>query len=281
MENKNTIAFIVEGEAREPLVIRNLAQIHFKHSNLKIITLPAGQNIYMLWQKLEEDDFDTDIIEILRESSTQLEQTLEDYTRDDFSEVYLFFDYDGHQDNLNTHQDVLMQMLSTFDNETDFGKLYISYPMVEALRDFYPEQCGSQTGCLCKLEDFGDYKNTSKEAGIYQDFRKYNFEVWKLLINSFVMKLSCLFERNECMDFSEYQQIVTPMSIYQKQQIYIENQAIFILSAFPEFLLDYFKPSFWNSVVQYRTLRPYGCEKNGEYMTDVNTKESDESIKKF
>lgn len=261
MENKNTIAFIVEGEAREPLVIKNLAQIHFKHSNLKIITLPAGQNIYMLWKKLEEDDFDTDIIEILRESSTQLEQTLEDYTRDDFSEVYLFFDYDGHQDNLNIHQDVLMQMLSTFDNETDFGKLYISYPMVEALRDFYPEQCGSQTGCLCKLKDFVDYKNTSKKSGIYHDFRKYNFEVWKLLINSFVMKLSCLFERNECMDFPEYQQIVTPMSIYQKQQLYIENQEIFILSAFPEFLLDYFKPSFWNSVVQYRTLRPYDCEK--------------------
>jgi len=27
----------------------------------------AGQNIYMLWKKLKEDDFETDLIEVLRE----------------------------------------------------------------------------------------------------------------------------------------------------------------------------------------------------------------------
>ena len=101
MANKDYKAFIVEGEAREPLIIDNISKVFFKHVNFKIITLPAGQNIYMLWKKLKEDDFDTDIIEVLREEHEELKEQLEGISRDDFSEVYLFFDYDGHQNNLS------------------------------------------------------------------------------------------------------------------------------------------------------------------------------------
>ena len=66
MADKDYKAFIVEGEAREPLIIDNISKVFFIHGNFKIITLPAGQNIYMLWKKLKADDFDTDIIEVLR-----------------------------------------------------------------------------------------------------------------------------------------------------------------------------------------------------------------------
>ena len=92
----------------------------------------------MLWKKLKADDFDTDIIEVLRESNKKIREQLEGLSRDDFSEVFLFFDYDVHQTNLGKADDgdVINQMLESFDNETENGKLYISYPMVEALRDF-------------------------------------------------------------------------------------------------------------------------------------------------
>lgn len=65
MADKDYKAFIVEEEAREPLIIDNISKVFFAHSNFKIITLPAGQNIYMLWKKLKMDDFETDIIEVL------------------------------------------------------------------------------------------------------------------------------------------------------------------------------------------------------------------------
>ena len=65
-------AFIVEGEAREPLVIDVISKVFFAHGKFKIITLPAGQNLYMLWKKLKEDDFDTDIIEVLREEHKEI-----------------------------------------------------------------------------------------------------------------------------------------------------------------------------------------------------------------
>lgn len=63
MADRDYKAFIVEGEAREPLIIDNISKVFFQHGNFKIITLPAGENIYMLWKKLKEDDFDIDILE--------------------------------------------------------------------------------------------------------------------------------------------------------------------------------------------------------------------------
>lgn len=90
MADKDYKAFIVEGEAREPLIIDNISKVFFSRANFKIIALPAGENIYMLWKKLKEDDFDTDIIEVLREKHEGLKKQLEGIDRDDFSEVYLF-----------------------------------------------------------------------------------------------------------------------------------------------------------------------------------------------
>ena len=97
MADRDYKAFIVEGEAREPQIIDNISKVFFSHGNFKIITLPAEQNIYMLWKKLKEDDFETDLIEVLREGSDEIKEQLADLSRDDFSEVYLFFDYDTHQ----------------------------------------------------------------------------------------------------------------------------------------------------------------------------------------
>ncbi len=90
MADNGLKAFIVEGEVREPLIINNISKVFFSRANFKIITLPAGQNIYMLWKKLKEDDFDTDIVEVLREEHQDLKKQLEGIGRDDFSEVYLF-----------------------------------------------------------------------------------------------------------------------------------------------------------------------------------------------
>ena len=146
MVDRDYKAFIVEGAAREPQIIDNISKVFFSHGNFKIITLPAGENIYMLWKQLKADDFDTDIIEVLRENSDDISRQLDSLTRDDFSEVYLFFDYDAHQTNLRKEDDAdaVAQMLESFDNETENGKLYISYPMVEALRDYKPGICGDR-----------------------------------------------------------------------------------------------------------------------------------------
>ena len=65
-------------------------------------------------------------------------------------------------------------MLISFDNETENGKLYISYPMVEALRDFEEGQCGKKDNCFIAIEKGDDYKAISAARSHYQQFEKYD-----------------------------------------------------------------------------------------------------------
>lgn len=255
MADKDYKAFIVEGEAREPLIIDNISKVFFVHGNFKIITLPAGQNIYMLWKKLKADDFETDIIEVLREEHKDLEEQLAGLGRDDFSEVYLFFDYDGHQNNLGKDDDenVLDQMLISFDNETENGKLYISYPMVEALRDFEAGVCGKKENCFVPIEKLEDYKFLSAERSFYPQFKTYSFEIWKDIIEVFSMRLSCLMNQAGIISYNQYVKIINPFEILKLEEKVMEKNRVFILSAFPEFLLDYFGMKLWRRCVKHTT----------------------------
>ena len=252
MVNKDYKAFIVEGESREPLIIDNISKVFFSHSNFKIITLPVSQNIYMLWKKLKLDDFETDIIEVLREEHKELEKQLYGLNRDDFSEIYLFFDYDGHQENLGYEKgtDVLEQMLTSFNNETENGKLYISYPMVEALRDFEVGKCGKEEQCFVSILDMDKYKFLSATRSAYPRFKDYDFIIWKEIINVFVLRIFCLMKNNK-ISYKEYIETVNPLEIYIMEENEIKKQRVFILSSFPEFLLDYFGVRLWNTCVKY------------------------------
>ncbi|MCD8075308.1 MAG: hypothetical protein LUF27_09830 [Lachnospiraceae bacterium] len=266
MAEKNCKVCIVEGEVREPVIINNIIRIFFAHDNVKIITLPAGQNIYMLWKKLKADDFETDIIEVLRENNDELNRQLEGLERDDFSEIYLFFDYDGHQNNLGeaengTSDDVLQQMLQSFDNETENGKLYISYPMVESLRDFEVGTCGRNSNCFVQISDICDYKNISASRAVYQHFKDYDYLIWKNVMEIFALKLSCLMNRCYTVSYSEYQNEITPQKILELENMEIAIGRVFVLSAFPEFLLDYFGKKLWITAVKRSSneLQHYGC----------------------
>ena len=99
--NKENILFVIEGESREMDIVKNICNVFFKNTQIKIIPIPAGENIYMLWKKLKEDEFETDLLELLKENKAIDSSEIDNMQRDDFSEVYLFFDYDGHQDNLS------------------------------------------------------------------------------------------------------------------------------------------------------------------------------------
>ena len=253
MADKDYKAFIVEGEVREPQVIDNISKVFFTHGNFKIITLPAGENIYMLWKKLKADDFDTVIIEVLRESNKEIRKQLMGLSRDDFSEVYLFFDYDAHQTNLGKADDgdVINEMLESFDNETENGKLYISYPMVEALRDFEPGICGQPNTCFVTIEDLVKYKNVSSARTFNPHFRDYDFNTWKEIIDIFAMRISCLLGQADVVSYEQYLVTASPYHIYICEENETVQSGVFILSAFPEFLVDYFGKKLWKTCVKH------------------------------
>ena len=93
--SKSKIAILYEGAKTEKLLFSNINKL-FLESTVVPISLSIDMTVYMLWNKMKSDDFETDIIELVRECSATAETVLNDMNRDDFSEVYLFLDHDAH-----------------------------------------------------------------------------------------------------------------------------------------------------------------------------------------
>lgn len=253
--------FIVEGESRDLRFAKEMQQCFMKpESEVKIICLPAMQNIYMLYQKLAADDFETDIVEVLRESVPAAAKSLTGVSRDSVEQVYLFFDYDPHQNNVtNKNADALVEtMISTFDNEHENGKLYISYPMVEALYDYRAGQCQSHSGCFIDATDIPTYKQISGE-GNPNVSKHMEIMQWKDSIACFALRCKCLLNM-ETLSFELYREQVTVKALFDRERKLLhEDGKVFALSAFPEFLLDYSDVKFFNHMAPLRNLKFDRC----------------------
>lgn len=254
--NKKKILFIVEGAAREAQILHNINQVFFKaNEEFEFVSLAAEQNIYMLSQILKKDEFETDIVEVIREYSEKAANQLEMQTRNSFQEVYLFFDFDRHTNNLPVDVDMdaaLHEMITIFDNETENGKLYISYPMVEALRDIVVQENGCFLRCKVPINKGNIYKNESAHRNIYEQIKKYNRSTWNNIMRYFVSRIECLlFLRQIRVDYMIFRGKVTVDIIHkaQMEQFVEASDSIFILSAFPFFLLEYFDEKFWEESV--------------------------------
>ena len=53
-----------------------LSKIFLSHGKYTVIMFPAGENNYMLLKQLKADDFDIDVIELLRESNDEIKKQL-------------------------------------------------------------------------------------------------------------------------------------------------------------------------------------------------------------
>lgn len=252
--------FIVEGETRDLRFAKEMEGFMGVRSEMKFICLPAEQNIYMLYKRLADDGFDTDVVEVLRESVPTAAACLKGVSRDSVDQVYLFFDYDPHQDNISDgNSDILLaSVIAAFDNENESGKLYISYPMVEALYDYRVEQCQTHSGCFIDRADIPSYKrlsgdrnpNASKHMGAPE---------WKDLIACFVLRCKCLLNMDE-VSFDSYREQVTVEALFHEERELLRREGrVFVLSAFPEFLLDYFGAKFFNARARLHKLKFNEC----------------------
>ena len=130
------ILFVFEGAKREPDLFRAIETLFFQDK--QNIVCSFGNNIYELYNELQSFEGDGDIVSILKERYQGQKDSpfTDDAKSSDFSEIYLIFDYDFQNKNisLDVMNSQLEEMLDMFDDETDNGRLYINYPMVEAIR---------------------------------------------------------------------------------------------------------------------------------------------------
>jgi len=252
----NTILFIFEGETIEGQILKSIEKLFLYPSNNgnNIIKISFCGEIYQLWKMVEKDP-DLEIVEILKEKFN-LDKSL---ARKNVSEVHLFFDHDAHslksrpKESQQEYNDKICSLLETFNNEFEQGKLWISYPMAEALKHIKknPNDCFKDTGIA--ILDYGNYKEFVSKNSDYLNIKEYDHSIWYKLTIINIQRTYCLIndeyknniEYDEIEEWFEENAIIVKM-IQEKQYLKFikEKNEVAALSPFPLFLLYYFGKPF-------------------------------------
>ncbi len=263
------ILFVFEGTEREPTLFRTLEYLFFPKGNRNIIC-SFGNNIYNLYKRINgKDGFSEDLVSVLRQDArNKHDNPLKEFSKtSDFSEVFLFFDYDCHNQNktntlsfadLNRQ---LKELLSFFDDETDNGKLYINYPMIESIRytkqlpdsDYFSytmpvaESCDFKTKAnefsFYKNFDFIEFRSGQKSKELKIPVKERIAEIrnnWNLLKVQNVQKANLICTGNKDMPVSKDAVAQQEIFVSQLKKYVNANNTVAVLNAFPLFLYEYF-----------------------------------------
>ena len=259
------ILIVLEGAIREPNLFNTLTSLYFQHpsgNDEVFVQYIYGTTFHTLYKNMKDSDME--LLEHLREKAKNNKnkdlkhnyETFLQYNEADFSEIYLFFDYDFHNKNksqMDKWNNELQHMLESFGNESD-GKLYINYPMVESIRYTkrlpdanYRNYIATKSDCLNFKRiaaDFSEYKglnfiqtNASKKATEIMQVKQN----WEYLKEQNVKKANFICQNEYSMP--ERKVNVNQQLIFKNQLDKFVNpcECCSILNSFPIFLYEYFK----------------------------------------
>jgi len=247
----NNILLILEGEKTEPQIFENIKKNFFGESENTIFYTVYKAEIYQLWKKVKDDEF-IDIIELIRAKDEENKKKLSNILRKDIAQIYLIFDFDRQckPDSPNFENDFI-NMLEYFNNETENGKIYISYPMVEALRDLKKDPAECFKSCIISLNDFKNYKKTVNTKIDYMHVKKYTKDDWFYIIIINIIKANYLINNLDSIaSYIEYTSLNQP-TIFNNQLIKFikKSNRVIILSSFPFFIIDYFGEKLFTEII--------------------------------
>jgi len=270
----DTILLVFEGETVEGQIFENIKKIFFSKSDSDtIIKSCFCGDIFQLWDRVK-DDTGLDIVEMLKERLKEMCDSdnskskrkkemyyteIEDLHRKNVSGVHLFFDYDAHcrkdiASRQENHQKAL-GLLSTFNDEFEMGRLWISYPMAEALKNCRKNPNGCFSDAPLYIPDNVNYKKFVGNKSDYIDIRKYDASTWRYFTAVNIQRTFCLVN-DAYKTIADYHDIkgwfeggaIIVKAIHEKQcsKFIVPKNATVALSPFPLFLLHYFGEPFFN-----------------------------------
>jgi hypothetical protein len=252
----NIILLVFEGEIIEEQVFESIKKFFFLSSNgQQMIRSSFKAEIYQLWNEVKDDAY-FDIVEVIKQRP---DSDIKDINRIDVSEVHFFFDHDAHShsDTMSPqdYNEMINNLLDTFDDEFDQGKLWISYPMTEAIKHCTDNPADCFRDALLYISDNMNYKKRVNEISHYKDIKKYDKNTWHYLTMINIQRTFCLVNNiyeadvdyQEIKHWFEQNAIIVKM-IQEKQYekfILPKNQVV-ALSPFPLFLINYFGEKYFN-----------------------------------
>lgn len=228
--NKQTYnLFIFEGEKTEPQIFNSLKKHFFNEKENEQASISYCNNIYHLAKEIQKSEY-LEFFELLKEEG-KLDTKL---TRDNVARIYLIFDYDGHADNDSSQK--LQDMLNIFNNETEQGLLYISYPMSESLRHIKDDIDFKDVCAVSEPKYKGLVSDNCDEK--YKHLKKYTIDTWNHLVIQHCKKANYIVHNK----FESPISFIEQLTIFENQkEKYIDKEGkVAVLSAFPLMLLNHY-----------------------------------------
>lgn len=234
------ILCVTEGEKTEVKIIPQLQKHFMTHDKLEIISFKA--EIYQFYRHIKDlNDVFLDTFALLKMRHPQ-DDIFKKYNRSDIAEIYLFFDYDGHATQANDQ--AIIDMLSYFNDETNMGKLYVSYPMIEAFKDPLPSLPSNLPKKL--LISLGSqYKTNVNQQQTNQNFHKIGSLQKRDWEQQLILHLKTgHFITQRLFTLPDYKTVISALNQvnifhHQKTQYIDITKEIAILSVLPFFLVEY------------------------------------------
>lgn len=245
------ILFVFEGGKSEPAIFDSIEKLFLSSEELRVVK--CGFDLPTLYSNLKKTGEDLFRSLPLKENGIIIPEGKRVDTI--FSQIFLFFDYD-FQNRIGVQKlnQILDEMLEFFNDETDNGKLYINYPMVESLKytkelpdGHYYEYVATRQECVeHKFKENAELFAYAKAKGYrFIDLSKIDKSDvllnWEYLKLQNVMKANFLLTGNNKMP--KEKNVINQTAIFdaQKANFVDKTNSVSILNSFPLFLYEYLK----------------------------------------
>lgn len=226
---KSKILFVVEGAKDEVRILGSKTKGLLSLIDFDYEIVPFECSIYELYDAYKNNLYD-DLVSYLRiEKGLKIDDDI--LSKDAFSAVYLIFDFEPHYHKYNDNK--IKELLFIFNNETELGKLYINYPMVESYYHLLELPDEDYNDRVVSLDDFKG-KNYKSEVNRVTCIKKNNIpkkELCYIIYHNYCKAKYLSRDNSKLINYD----LILDTQIKKKNR---DNQ-IYVLSLFPLILIDY------------------------------------------
>ena len=243
----NTL-LIIEGESCEKAFFDKFIKTIKADKNITII--PFCNDIYELYKHIEElgETTTKDVILNYCDLDDKTRQLLKETK---FVYTYLVFDLDLQDGNEDERKEKLKQvdnMLNLFNNETEYGKLFVNYPMMESYRHFditNPTTLNNKS-VVVDNEILTHYKELVGKEGSNKNVNKYTSKDFYTITLAHLMQANLLvngqFKKPNSIDYVDLIDIANINKkqsnlILKKKKMLVLNTSTFLYSEFYDKIL--------------------------------------------
>ena len=210
------ILVITEGPTDKRFLKRLFSISDIASENVEVVCFDT--NLYRLIQLYEDMGCSykwIDLQQVLKESKTKLTSNERKALDDSYTAILLVFDAEFQDPLFDGNR--LMKFMKHFKDPSDYGKLYINYPMVEAFRHVSPsdianKQSANFLSLKVPLSDLSSYKKMVDQSGFKLEQRtpvsdiKFVIELHKQKIKQIIQLVSeSVYEQKHLIDLLNVQ----------------------------------------------------------------------------